>query len=141
MAAYSISRTAAQELHAHGHVALADDVLGHQLLLVDGWNNNRVDDRSFVQIVAREDDTEVLVRPRVDITSSSSTSPVQFTPAGGVSRTLLQRGQVLEISQRQSLVGSALEASRPVAVFGGNPCTYLPAQWAACDALQQQSRP
>lgn len=114
---------------------------GTNYVLVDGWNNKRVDDRSFVQIVAREDDTEVLVRPRVDITPSSSTSPVQFTPAGEVSRTLLHRGQVLEISQRESLVGSALEASRPVAVFGGNPCTYLPAQWAACDALQQQIPP
>lgn len=114
---------------------------GTNYLLVDGWNNKLIDDRSFVQIVAREDDTEVLIRPRVDIASSSSTSPVQFTPAGEVSRTLLQRGQVLELSQRESLVGSALEASRPVAVFGGNPCTYLPAQWAACDALQQQIPP
>ncbi|MDF2695084.1 MAG: hypothetical protein K0S65_3467 [Labilithrix sp.] len=114
---------------------------GTNYLLVDGWNNKRVDDTSFVQIVAREDDTEVLVRPRVDIASNSSTSPIQFTPAGEVSRTRLQRGQVLEISQRQSLIGSALESNHPVAVFGGTPCTYLPVQWAACDALQQQIPP
>lgn len=114
---------------------------GTNYLLIDGWNNNKVDDTSFVQIVAREDDTEVLVRPRVDIAQNSATSPIRFTPAGELSRTVLQRGQVLEISQRESMVGSVLEASHPVALFGGNPCTYLPVQWAACDALQQQIPP
>ena len=111
---------------------------GTNYVLVDGWNNKRVDDRSFVQIVAREDDTEVLVRPRVDIALElvDVAGPVHARRRG--ESTLLQRGQVLEIPQRESLVGSVLEASRPVAVFGGSPCTYLPAQWAACDALQQQ---
>ena len=112
-----------EELHAE----CDDPVLspttswGTNYVLVDGWDNKRVDDTSFVQIVAQEDNTEVLIRPTVDITSSSASSPVPFTAAGDVSRTLLQRGEVLEISQRQSLDRSALESNHPVAVFGGTP--------------------
>lgn len=113
---------------------------GTNYLLIDGWSNKSPTDTTFLQIVAQQDDTQIAIRPKVDLATGAD-SPVAFTSAGEISRTTLQRGQVLEISQRESLIGSALESNHPVAVFGGTPCTYIPATWAACDALQQQIPP
>ncbi len=90
-----------------------------------------------LQIIASEDDTEVSIRPNVDlrtvgeITGGSAGAPVSFK---------LDRGQVLQIAQEE-LTGSPIEASRPVGLFGGAECSFLPADVAACDMLQQQIPP
>ena len=57
---------------------------------------------------------------------------------GSVARWTLQRGQVLELMQRESLAGSPIETSHPVAVFGGNQCAFVDDEDFACDSLHQQ---
>ena len=108
-------------------------------LLVDAW---RYQHRAglgypFVQIVAQED-TEVRLRPRVDVIDGLG---VTGGPRGSVVKWNLERGQVLELTQVDSLAGSALESSRPVALFGGNQCAYVPDDFIACDSLHQQIPP
>ena len=102
-------------------------------MLGDGWNANA--GSPFVQIVAQEDGTEVRLRPQVDIRDGVG---VSGAIRGSVARWTLQRGQVLELMQRESLAGSPIETSHPVAVFGGNQCAFVDDEDFACDSLHQQ---
>lgn len=107
-------------------------------LIVDPWPyETSIDRKPFVQIVARED-TEVRLRPKVDVTDGVD---VTGGPRGSVVKWNLARGQVLELAQFERLIGSALETSHPVGVFGGHQCAYLPHSEAACDGLYQQIPP
>lgn len=105
-------------------------------LLVDGWNSNA--SYPFVQIVAQEDGTEVRIRPRVDILDGKG---VVGGIRGSITKWTLARGQVLELTQEQSLAGSPIEASHPVAVFGGSQCAFVGNEDFACDSLHQQIAP
>lgn len=105
-------------------------------LLVDGWNANA--GSPFVQIVAAEDDTEIRLRPQVDIRDGED---VQGAVRGAVARWTLAKGEVLEFAQTESLAGSPIETSRPVAVFGGNQCAFVGNDDYACDSLHQQIAP
>lgn len=108
-------------------------------LLVDAWRYQHRPGlgNPFVQIVAQED-TEVRLRPRVDVLDGIG---VTGGPSGSVVKWSLKRGQVLELNQAESLAGSALETSHPVALFGGNQCAYVPDNFVACDSLHQQIPP
>ncbi len=105
-------------------------------VLVDGWNANA--GSPFIQIVAQENDTEIRLRPQVDIRDGVG---VSGGIRGSVARWTLQRGQVLELMQPESLAGSPIEASHPVAVFGGNQCAFVDDDDFACDSLHQQIAP
>lgn len=111
---------------------------GTNYVLVDGYASSY--SFSFVQIVAQEDDTEVRMRPAVDVKDSTDTvsGSVVGGPKGFVWTQTLKRGQVLELAQDDSLAGTPIETSRPVAVFGGTQCVDIPSGKAACDSLQQQ---
>lgn len=100
-------------------------------VLVDGWSS----EWSFVQIVAQEDNTEVRIRPVIDI---PDTTTIAGTPKGFVGTWKLDRGQVLEFNLRESLGGSPVETTHPVALFGGTPCPDIPEPLGACDTLHQQ---
>jgi hypothetical protein len=108
-------------------------------MLVDAW---RFEHRAglgypFVQIVAQED-TEIRLRPNADVIDGIG---VTGGPSGSIIKWNLTKGQVLELTQVDSLTGSALEASHPVALFGGNQCAYVPEDEVACDSLHQQIPP
>lgn len=107
-------------------------------ILLDGWESS-TSQPGFVQIVAQRDATEIRIRPRVALQEGID---VAGAPRGEVSSWTLDRGQVLEFVQPQSLAGSPLEASEPVAVFGGTRCANLPdPNVGACDTLHQQIAP
>lgn len=105
-------------------------------VLVDGWKANA--GSPFIQIVAREDDTEIRLRPQVDVRDGKG---VSGAIRGSVARWTLKRGEVLELAQPESLAGSPIESSRPIAIFGGNQCALLPDDVLACDSLHQQIPP
>ena len=105
-------------------------------ILVDGWGTYV--SPPFVQIVAQEDNTEVRIRPSVDILDGVN---VNGGIRGAVTSWTLSRGQVLELTQPKSLAGSPIETSHPVAVFGGTQCSDVPDASAACDSLHQQIPP
>ncbi len=91
-----------------------------------------------LQVVANEDDTEVRMRPIADVAGGRD---VAGTPKNTVQSWKLSRGQVLQINQSKELTGSPIESNKPVALFGGAECAYLPSTYAACDLTQQQIAP
>ena len=126
---------------ADSHVPTATLLLptsswGRQYVLVDGFDPSL--EHPTVQIVAQEDDTVVRMRPKVDIRPSGS---MEGVAAGSLATWTLSRGQVLELRQPTSLAGTPIEATRPVALFGGTVCSYIPQTLAACDTLHQQIPP
>lgn len=117
------------------------------LLPVSSWTTNYVavspfdfgdtKKRRTLQIIANEDDTQVTIKPTVPVPSGSS--GVVGAVAGVAQTWSLSKGQVLQFVQR-SLAGSPIVSNKPVGVFGGAECTFLPAV-RACDTLQQQIPP
>jgi hypothetical protein len=110
---------------------------GTSYFLIDGWPATS-GALQFIQIVAQQDDTQIKMRPPVDIKDGVG---VNGSPRGFVGTWTLKRGQVLELSQVSSLAGTPVETNHPVAVFGGSQCVDVPADSAACDTLQQQIPP
>ncbi|MBS2015221.1 MAG: IgGFc-binding protein [Deltaproteobacteria bacterium] len=92
----------------------------------------------FLQIVASEDATKVEMRPTVAIAGGKD---VVGTQAGQAQSWTLSRGQVLQITQRADPTGSPILADKPVGVFGGASCSFLPATIGYCDITQQQIPP
>ncbi|AKU93860.1 hypothetical protein AKJ09_00524 [Labilithrix luteola] len=92
-----------------------------------------------LQIVAASDDTTIRMKPTADI---PDTGDVKGAAAGQVVSWKLSRGQVLQITQPVELTGSPIEADKPIGLFGGSRCTYVPDNdIQACDDLQQQIPP
>lgn len=91
-----------------------------------------------VQIVAREDGTEVSLRPTVDI------APGADVPSIGAGRTgsvVLGRGEVLQITQPGLPSGSPIVGSKPFGLFGGSPAISFPVENCCADVTQQQVEP
>jgi hypothetical protein len=95
-------------------------------------------DRRTLQIVANEDGTEVSMRPVADIGEGEGVAPAV---TGEPVTWKLSRGQVLQITQREAMTGSPIASNKPVGVFGGSPCAFLPADKPYCDLTQQQIAP
>jgi IgGFc binding protein len=94
--------------------------------------------RRTLQIVAHEDDTQVWMRPTVDIVAGLD---VERALKGEAKSWTLSRGQALQINQRDTPAGSPIVANKPVGVFGGSACTFLPIEHGACDLTHQQIAP
>ena len=90
-----------------------------------------------LQIVAGEDDTVVSIRPNVEVPAGNG---VEGTTAGVTQKWTLGRGEVLQFSQI-AMTGSPIATTKPVGVYGGSQCTYVPAAYGTCDLLQQQISP
>jgi hypothetical protein len=95
-------------------------------------------DKRTLQIVANEDGTEVSMRPNAVIDEGTG---VASAGPGEVQTWTLSRGQVLQISQRGGVTGSPISSNKPVGLFGGAPCVFLPSDVPYCDLTQQQIPP
>ncbi|MBN9164613.1 MAG: hypothetical protein J0I07_26865 [Myxococcales bacterium] len=113
-------------------------------IAVNGWPPSRnITSGELVggpslQIVAMSDDTEVRMRPKIDVYDGAGVT------GGGAGQPLtwrLARGQVLQITQPDELTGSPIQSNKPVGLFGGAKCTFVPESVMACDSLQQQIPP
>jgi hypothetical protein len=91
-----------------------------------------------LDVLANEDGTVVTISPVAAIAGGPN---VQGTPAGQPISYYLNRGQFLQISQDAELTGSAILATKPVAVFGGSSCMNIPTGTSACDTAGQQIPP
>jgi len=118
------------------------------LLPVSAWDNNYVTvsawtrgtahggaGQPFIQIVASEENTEVRMRPSVNIIGGSG---VPGVIQGQTQTWVLGRGEVLQIKQPQDPSGSQIETSKPVGLFGGSDCANIPFNECCCDTTQQQ---
>ena len=53
----------------------------------------------------------------------------------------LNKGEFLQIEQPAELSGSPIQSDKPVALWGGHSCLYMPTDKNACDSAQQQIPP
>lgn len=77
---------------------------------------------------------------QVMIQATENNTVVTFTPKGGAAiNVTLDAGETYKYAGGMvDLTGSFVDASRPVAVFGGNACAQVPAGTTFCDVLLSQ---
>jgi hypothetical protein len=93
----------------------------------------------WIGIVGSQDGTEVSIRPTSDIVGGGT---LAGAAAGAVRTYKVDRGQVLEFLQNKELVGSTIQSTNPVGVFGGATCVEVPDyNTKACDSIHQQIPP
>lgn len=91
-----------------------------------------------IQIVATEDETVVDLRPKVDILGGPG---VPASRRDEIASYRLKRGDVLQIVQENELVGSVMETSKPVGVFGGSTLLNVPRDVEFADQENDQLPP
>lgn len=119
------------------YVAIAPELEDSTAFEFLGLEDDLLVGKRTLQIVASEDDTQVSIKPTVDLYANGD---VAGTPAGATQTWTLSKGQVLQFVQR-SMSGSPIESTKPVGVFGGSQCTDIPSSVLWCDMLQQQVPP
>ncbi len=125
-------------------------VTGATLLLpTSAWGTNYVATTAWphgsgslgpsMNLIAREDGTEIEVLPRVDIKGREGLFP--GGKAGTTVKYSLGKGEVLQITQADDLAGSPISANKRIALFAGHPCMNVPADAGYCDHAEQQIPP
>jgi hypothetical protein len=106
-------------------------------------------------VLATEPDTQVTItlspskqagRPYSEMIYPSNSGAIQGPDPNGVIRATLQPHDALNIASSgvspvEDLTGSSIVASKPVAVFGGHTCAFVPFANPACDHLESQLFP
>ncbi len=113
---------------------------GDNYIAVNAYKNATSDPEAspFLDIVAQEDGTEVKILPVKAIVGGNGVMP---SGANQQVTYTLNRGQFLQIEQSDELTGSPIQSNKPVAVFGGSSCLYMPADGQSCDSAHQQILP
>jgi len=86
-------------------------------------------------IVATQDQTAVTINPSVAIGGGPG---VASAVAGTPTTYTLSAGEELQFTQTDSLSGSIIQSSRPIAVWGGNTCMNIEPSDPYCDVGSQQ---
>jgi hypothetical protein len=92
----------------------------------------------WTQIVASEDATTVTMVPTANVVGGNG------APSGAANAPMtitLNRGQMVQFLQTERLIGSILEADKPIGVWGGSSCMNIPDSAVACDAAHQELLP
>lgn len=107
---------------------------------VSGWSISTpgIPSSPFLQIVSAEDNTTVKMKPNVDIVDGNNVVGID---KGQTQTWTLGAGEVIQITQPDDTSGSPIESDKPIGIFGGAECPFLPSQYGACDSLQQQIAP
>ncbi|MGE3801195.1 MAG: IgGFc-binding protein [Candidatus Kapaibacterium sp.] len=95
---------------------------------------------SQMAVIAVEDNTTVTITPSTKTRGGKS--------AGKPFKIKMDKGQVYQVipdfnpSRTSDLTGSLIESDKPVAVFSGHNCAYVPSnQYKACNLLVEQMPP
>ena len=91
-----------------------------------------------IDIVAAEDGTTVTINPTVAIQGGTG---VVGTGKGVPQTYSLSRGQVLQFTQNEELIGSAIQSNKPVGLWGAASCLSVDIDKDACDSAHQQIPP
>ena len=106
-------------------------------------------------VMATEPDTQVSVtlrqpkgmgRPFSGVIYPKSDARIEGPDEQGVMRVTLQPHEVLNVGGTgkapvEDLTGARVQADKPVAVFGGHTCAFVPFNRAACDHMESQLFP
>ncbi|XXY47832.1 IgGFc-binding protein [Sorangium sp. So ce269] len=125
------------------------------LLPTSSWDTNYVAVNAYpvseltpnglpaLEIVARDDDTNVTILPNADIEGAGTDSDPIVAPASkGMPITYtLKKGEFLQIAQSAELTGSPILSDKPIGVFGASSCMNVPLDVADCDSAHQQIAP
>lgn len=102
----------------------------------------------YIYVVAQEDDTTVVVQSPTQLTDDFGEIGQRADPTQAEQKNwsfTLKRGEAkaLRIPQDQDadLSGALVASDKPIAVFSGHPCTFVPRQRWACDHLEEQLPP
>jgi hypothetical protein len=102
------------------------------------WNSYH----GFYAVVASEDSTTVTLTPSATGTSISSGAGVA---ADGTGTVTLNAGDVLQVQSggdtSSDLSGTIVNADKPIEVFGGHNCTFIPSDTGYCDHLEEAMFP
>ncbi|MFO0758767.1 MAG: IgGFc-binding protein [Byssovorax sp.] len=91
-----------------------------------------------IDIVGAEDGTTVTINPTVPIIGGAG---VQGSAANVPVSYQLNKGQVLQLSQDTELIGSAIQADKPIGLWGAASCLSIDVNAHACDSAHQQIPP
>lgn len=105
---------------------------------VDAYEQSQIAGQPFIEIVAEEDATTIMIRPTATIVAGTG---IPAAPAGMYASYMLAKGQVMQITQDAELTGSPVTADQPIGVWGGASCMNIPVDTAACDAAHQEIPP
>ena len=126
-----------------GSTAVASGTL---LLPTSVWSDNYVGITAYPQgfgaggwisVVAQEDNTDFTIVAPQAITGGNG---VAAAPANTPTKYHLPtKGSIIKFEQSADLSGAPIQSTKPVGVWGGNPCTNL--EQPACDGMHQQIPP
>jgi len=105
---------------------------------VDAFQMSQLAGQPFIELVGQADGTNVTINPVVAITAGVG---VVGGAAGSSVSYTLNKGQELQITQSLELMGSPINADKPIGVWGGASCLNIPIGAAACDSAHQQIPP
>jgi hypothetical protein len=109
-------------------------------IAINAYKQGTIDTKAqpLIDILAQEDGTEVKIVPGVDIVGGNG---IPMTAANTQAVYTLNRGQFLQLYQPAELTGSPIESNKPIGVWGGSSCLYIPLDKKDCDSAHQQLPP
>ncbi len=122
------------------------------LLPTSAWDTNYIAVNAFsksiiaggagakpsLDIVAAEDNTEVTISPTAAIVGGIG---VAATGQGQPQTYVINKGQVLQITQDDELTGSPIQSNKPIALWGAASCLNIDPNTCCCDSAHQQIPP
>jgi hypothetical protein len=94
--------------------------------------------QASINIIATEDDTNVNVTPAATTTAGTD---VPAITAGTTHSFAMAEADVVQLNASADMSGTYIESDKPVAVFGGDTCPFVPAGVMYCDHLEHQMFP
>lgn len=93
---------------------------------------------SSMNVVATQDGTTVKVTPANAMTGGSGVAAL----AAGVETTfVMNASDVLQLNSGSDVSGTYVESDKPIGVFGGNTCSFIPSTVSYCDHIEHQMFP
>jgi hypothetical protein len=113
---------------------------GDNYIAINAYKQGTIDSNAkpLIDILAKEDGTEVTILPNTPILGGTN---VEAAAVNVEKKYMLNRGEFIQIEQPEELTGSPIKSNKPVGVWGGSSCLYIPLNKNACDSAQQQIPP
>ncbi len=105
------------------------------------WESLSNGSPEYITIVAKENNTIVMVIPKVDTDAGGGVASIS---AGDTFTVTLSAGEVIQLgtnSGGDNLSGSLITSDKPIGVFGSNSCVEIPIGQERCDHVEQQLFP